>query len=113
MMRDMSALPNRLSHPLGGYGDERNGAAIVKINGVALRVIFSDGMGWDHVSVSLPSRCPTWTEMCAVKDLFFDDCDTVVQFHPAAAEYVNLHSNCLHLWRDQVNGHVLPNIELV
>ena len=44
-----------------------------------LRVIASDGVlapdevkGWEHVSVSLPDRCPTWEEMCRVKDLFWD-----------------------------------------
>lgn len=25
--------------------------------------------GWDHVSVSLPGRCPTWEEMDAIKRL--------------------------------------------
>ena len=26
--------------------------------------------GWEHVSVSLRNRCPTWDEMCLVKDIF-------------------------------------------
>ena len=112
-MKDMSELPSRIVHPLGGFSDERNGAAVVKINGAALRVIFSDGMGWDHVSVSMAKRCPTWDEMCAIKDLFFNPDETVVQFHPAQTEYVNLHPNCLHLWRDQTNGHLLPSVEMV
>ena len=38
--------------------------------GATLRVLFSDGLGWDHVSVSLADRCPTWAEMCFIKDLF-------------------------------------------
>lgn len=54
-----------------------------------LRVIASNGLGWEHVSVSRQDRCPTWAEMCAVKAFFWDKEDTVVQFHP----------NCLHLWR--------------
>lgn len=70
-----------------------------------LRVIASDGAledgatPWEHVSVSLPDRCPTWSEMCAVKRLFWDDDDTVVQFHPPRSEWVNNHEFCLHLWR--------------
>ena len=27
--------------------------------------------GWDHVSVSLPNRCPNWPEMDEIKRLFF------------------------------------------
>ena len=70
-----------------------------------LRVIASDGAiedggtPWEHVSVSLPDRCPTWAEMCAVKSLFWDDEDPVVQFHPPRSEWVNNHQFCLHLWR--------------
>jgi hypothetical protein len=37
--------------------------------------------------------------MCFVKDLFWDAEDVVIQHHPAKSEYVNLHDNCLHLWR--------------
>src|SRR5580658_4748259 len=44
---------------------------------------------FEHVSVSLAHRCPTWEEMCKIKDLFWDDEDVVVQFHPAKSEYVN------------------------
>lgn len=61
--------------------------------------VASDGGGWEHVSVSLPWRCPTWNEMCAIKNIFWDPEDLVVQFHPPASEYVNNHPNCLHLWR--------------
>jgi len=63
----------------------------------------SDAMGWDHVSVSIPTenRCPTWEEMCFVKSLFWDEEDVVVQFHPAKKDYVNNHEFCLHLWKSQ------------
>lgn len=66
---------------------------------VPLRVIASDGLDWEHVSVSLPHRCPTWEEMCRVKDLFWDSTDCVMQLHPPEADWVNNHSFCLHLWR--------------
>ena len=58
-----------------------------------------DPTGWEHVSVSLPHRCPTWAEMCRVKDLFWGPDDVVMQLHPTRAEYVDMHPNCLHLWR--------------
>jgi hypothetical protein len=64
-----------------------------------LRVIVSDGEGWEHVSVSRSDRVPTWDEMCQVKALFWDDEDTVMQLHPPQSEWVNNHSRCLHLWR--------------
>jgi hypothetical protein len=65
----------------------------------ALRVIAGDGLGWEHVSVSLPNRCPKWLEMDYIKGLFWDDTDCVMQLHPPRAEWVNNHPFCLHLWR--------------
>jgi hypothetical protein len=55
---------------------------------------------WDHVSVSLPDRCPTWNEMCYIKELFWGDDTTVIQYHPPKKEYINNHPYCLHLWRN-------------
>ena len=79
------------------YGN--NGAFKVPVGNKTALCIASDGMGWEHVSVSLPSRCPTWEEMCFVKDLFWEAEETVVQYHPSRSEYVNNCANCLHLWR--------------
>lgn len=67
---------------------------------------------WHHVSVSLPHRCPTWEEMCLVKDLFFGD-EVVIQFHPKKKDYVNNHPFCLHLWRNLKNEIITPPTELV
>jgi len=64
-----------------------------------LRAIISDGWEWEHVSVSLHNRCPTWEEMNFVKNLFWDEDDLVVQIHPPKSEYINCHPYCLHLWR--------------
>lgn len=67
-----------------------------------IRVVCSPGadeVPWEHVSVSLQTRCPTWDEMCWIKDLFFEDEETVLQFHPPKSEYVDFHPFCLHLWR--------------
>ena len=74
------------------YGN--NGAFKIK----NLNIIASDGYGWEHVSISLPHRAPKWNEMCRVKEMFWDDTDTVVQFHPPKNDYVNNHNYCLHLW---------------
>ena len=80
-----------------------------------LAVIVSGGLGWEHVSVSIPGqpRCPTWDEMCAVKDLFWDPEETVVQFHPPKSQYVNCHPYTLHLWRPTEVELPLPLSEMV
>ena len=82
-------------------------------SGAPIRVIISDGEGWEHVSASLPKRCPTWNEMCFLKNLFWDDEDCVVQFHPPKSEYVNNSNYCLHLWRPTDQDIPLPNSILV
>lgn len=64
-----------------------------------IRIVASDGEGWEHVSVSFENRAPSWEEMCKIKDLFWDAEDCVVQFHPPKSEYVNFAKHCLHLWR--------------
>lgn len=85
-----------------GYvqGDCRNGCfAIPYRDGIVLNVVASDGMGWEHVSVSLPDRCPTWEEMCFIKDVFWEEYETVIQYHPPKKDYVNCHPYCLHMWK--------------
>jgi len=91
----------------------RNGAFRVVGGKRVFTVIASDQEGWDHVSVSLNHRDPTWAEMCKIKDLFFDPEEVVTQYHPAKSKYVNLHPHCLHLWRDQNNPVILPPIVMV
>lgn len=72
-----------------------------------LKIIASDGMGWEHVSVSTKSQTlPSWNTMCEVKNLFWDDEDCVVQYHPPKSEYVDNYP-ALHLWRP-VEFETLP-----
>lgn len=101
----------RASHP--AYPDTEFGEScgyfvIEKFNPATMRnerlTIISSGKlwkkgEWEHVSVSVYNRCPTWEEMCFVKRLFWDDEETVIQFHPPASKYVNRHEFCLHLWK--------------
>lgn len=72
--------------------------------GEPLTIIASPGdahedIPWEHVSVSTRHRCPTWREMCFVKDIFWDEEEAVMQLHPKKSSYVNNHDYCLHLWR--------------
>jgi hypothetical protein len=76
-----------------------NGVFAARRKGDIIRMIASDGEGWEHVSVSLANRCPTWAEMCFVKDLFWLPTECVMQLHPPEADHVNNHPFCLHLWR--------------
>ncbi len=84
-------------------------------NQCRLQVIATNGMGWDHVSVSVieQPRCPTWEEMCLVKDLFFEKNETVIQYHPKEADYINNHPYCLHLWKKQGYEVPTPPTELI
>lgn len=62
-------------------------------------IIASWGAGWEHVSVSRRNRTPSWEEMATIKDIFWEEEECVVQFHPPKSEYVNTHPHCLHLWK--------------
>lgn len=89
--------------------DGNNGYFVIPMSGRTLaHVIASDGLRWEHVSVHMETtergkkssdRTPTWAEMCRIKNLFWDDEDTVIQYHPPKSEYINNHKYCLHLWR--------------
>lgn len=78
-------------------------------------VIWSNGAGWEHVSVSPESKriTPSWDDMCRIKDMFFYEDEAVIQIHPPKAEYVNNMPNCLHLWRCTYKDMVLPPSVLV
>lgn len=85
----------------GWIGDETCGAFALPspTDSAPRRIVASSGDGWDHVSVSRRNRCPNWTEMEHVKRLFFRDDETAMQLHVPAADHVNNHPYCLHLWR--------------
>jgi hypothetical protein len=81
----------------GDSGDAHNG--LMQIPARGLVILFSNGEGWEHVSVSHKDRCPTWEEMEWVKREFWSDSDTVMQLHVPPSEHISCHPNCLHLWR--------------
>lgn len=87
-------------------------------SGRTIRIISSgsvddipEGAGWEHVSCSVvedQGNPPTWQEMCRVKDLFWTDEETVLQFHPRKEDYVNQHPGVLHLWKPPWKIHLPP-----
>jgi hypothetical protein len=68
--------------------------------GEKLIIVASNGKmdGWEHVSVSRRKGLPNWTEMCFVKNLFWDAEECVVQFHPRKSDNVSNY-RVLHMWR--------------
>jgi len=95
---------NPLMHTLNGSGD---GVFMIELSTfVTCFCIASSAEGWDHVSVNLKDkrikgacRTPTWAEMCKIKEFFWEEEDTVIQYHPAKSDYVNVAKFVLHLWR--------------
>jgi hypothetical protein len=107
------------NHPIPAFRSDsssgNNGAFLIphyRINGHEFMVLASDGshkgaemIPWEHVSVTVrpikknATRCPTWEEMCYIKNLFWGPKEVVIEFHPAEEDYVSQHEFCLHLWR--------------
>jgi hypothetical protein len=89
--------------------DGMNGAFIIPFHderkSYQLGCIASDQLGWEHVSVTdQTSRrsqqiCPTWPMMCRIKRAFWDDDETVMEYHVPMSEWINEHPGCLHLWK--------------
>ena len=90
------------------------GAGYIVLNGRQGTVCFSYGGGWEHVSVALfGGKTPSWNDMCALKDMFWNNEECVVQFHPPKSEYVNNVENCLHLWKPIGQEFPIPDSILV
>jgi hypothetical protein len=100
-------------------GDHRGGAyQLPGPCGASLRIIASDATdpiaeGWEHVSISTERRIPNWTEMCFVKDLFWDPEETVIQLHPPKSQWISNAPHCLHLWHNTREAQPLPPSILV
>lgn len=98
--------PNLLSEPGDQFGAFRIPVTVKRtLLVIATAATTPDSAGWDHVSVSVPIRggiynpaLPTWEEMCKIKDLFWNEDECVIQFHPPKSQYVN-NFDALHLWK--------------
>ena len=78
----------------------KKGKAVISKNyDKVLHFMFSTGCGFEHLSVSTPVRCPTWDEMCKMKDIFWRDDEVCMQLHPKKEDYVNNMKYCLHIWK--------------
>ena len=101
----MFHVPNEFrkrDDPIIGSDDSygNNGFFIFEYKGYEVRVQASNGLGWEHCSVTVNrSMTPNWEIMCKVKEVFWDDEDCVIQYHPPKSQYINMHEYCLHLWK--------------
>jgi hypothetical protein len=107
--------PEALAHYGGWAGDETCGAFIVPspLDQKPLVVVASANAGWDHISVSREKRVPNWHEMSHIHRLFFRDDEVAMQLHVPSSVHVNIHPNCLHLWRGHNEQIPLPPMEFV
>lgn len=111
MRRALDPTMERARHVIPGYepGSGTQGAFKIAPFGDQLRIVASDGRDWDeaglprpaweHVSVSLERRTPTWKEMEWVRDQFWEPEECVMQLSVPRAQHINHHPYCLHLWR--------------
>jgi len=95
--------------------DGPNGVFLIPFSEkVSLACFAASRIDWEQVGVfpvcgdGYLARCPTWEEMCFVKNLFWQGNETVLQFHPSKSEYVNLYPFMLHLWKMTFVDHPLP-----
>jgi hypothetical protein len=99
----------RYGRPLIDHERKYMGVFIVPSSAkVALRIIADAGQGWDHVSVSIEDRTPTWEEMDRIKRMFFKDKETAVQYHVPVNDHINIHPHCLHLWSPRTRFMPVP-----
>lgn len=65
---------------------------------------FTSAQGWEHICVSCggngtSKKVPSYEVMCAVKDIFWDEEECCVEYHPRKSQYVNNNEGCLHIWK--------------
>lgn len=99
----------RAAHPVSGaVGNKQNGFLILKDRGLA--VMFSDGMGWQHLSVRRLNsfKVPTYQQLDRLKREFWTDGCCVMQLHVPVDQHINQHEGCLHLWRPIGGGVPRP-----
>lgn len=55
-----------------------------------------------HVSLSYPDHDPPWRVIRAVRDAFYPASVDCMMVLPRAADYVDLHPFCFHIWQTPV-----------
>lgn len=64
-----------------------------------LRIIVSLDAGLWHISISHPSRLPTYEELKEARYVFAPDNIYMAQIFPPQDQFINVHPYCLHLYQ--------------
>lgn len=112
LIEDIRKTPN-LFIEAETENDGMGGKYYDKQTGKWLNFIFSYQLGWEHLSVSMPSKTPSWDQMCIMKDIFWSEDEACVEYHPRKEDYVNNHQHCLHIWKPVEETLPLPPSILV
>jgi len=109
--------------PISKPGDKFGAFTISHKDGRVLLMSVDNGAvsGWEHVSVTCIRKhrkkftavMPDWELMCMVKGVWWDSNEAVIQLHPPQDDYVNIHPECLHLWKSLRQEYLLPPKETV
>lgn len=78
-------------------GEETTSIVHVWLKGM-LKVFVAVEEGAWHLSISHPSRYPTWDEIKEARYRLLPDEIYMAMILPPSGEYVNVHENCFHLW---------------
>ena len=73
------------------------GAKAYRVGDCTVMVGQENGL-W-HLSISNPDHYPEWDTIKFVRYSFCPEDITMAMLLPPKSEYVNLHSNCFHLWQ--------------
>lgn len=75
---------------------------------------------WKRIQVSLLNWWhqqlkvfPTWDEMCAIKDIFFNDDEAIIEIHPSDEYKIYEKDYTIDLWKPLNKELPLPNPDLV
>ncbi len=100
-MRDLRQLEKyrTIGQPNRPEEMQYGGAFRVVHKGNVLRIIASNDAGWDHVSISRMTACPSWEDMEFVKRMFFEEGELCWQYHVPVGDHININPHVLHIWR--------------
>jgi len=89
-------LPPIIEIPLPDIGGlERNARAYAMGE---CRIITGRGAAGWHLSISHPTRYPTWDEVAEARYNLLPLNATIAMLLPPPSEYVNIHDTTFHLW---------------
>ena len=65
---------------------------------IASMAVEADGQPWLHLSVAGRRELPDYYRLCEIKDEWAGPAAKAIEVHAPAAEHVNIHPLCRHLW---------------